>query len=296
MSSVKLYLNEKGGTMVNLTMTSTAKLNNGTAIPRFGLGTFLSEVGEATKNSVLWALEEGYRHIDTARIYNNETDVGEAIWESGISRSEIFVTTKVWNDDQGYDKTLQACDESLRRLGMDYVDLYLIHWPVPVLRNETWKAMIKLQEMGKARAIGVSNFMIRHLNELLAQTDVVPAVNQVEISPFIQRKPLTEYCRKRGIVVEAYSTLSRGKRCSDERLEEIGQKYGKTPAQIALRWALQNDIVVIPKSVHKERIIENANIFNFEIFGADMAALAALDENYSVTPASWDPETSDKWK
>jgi len=281
---------------MNYTITSTVKLNNETFIPRFGLGTFLSEAGEATRNSVLWALEAGYRHIDTARIYNNEADVGQAIWQSGLSRSEIFVTTKVWNDDQGYDKTTNACDESLKRLGMDYVDLYLIHWPVPVLRNETWRALIALQKAGKVRAIGVSNFMVRHLDELLSQTDVVPAINQIEISPFIQRRPLVEYCRKRGIAVEAYSTLSRGKRCNDERLEEVARKYAKMTVQIALRWALQSDIVIIPKSVHKERIIENACIFDFEISAADMAVIDALDENFSVTPPSWDPESSDMWK
>lgn len=277
-------------------ITSKATLNNKTSMPWFGLGTFLSEVGKITQDAVRWALEAGYRHIDTARIYNNEEDVGLAIRENGVPRPDIFVTTKVWNDDQGYDSALRACDESLKRLKMDYVDLYLIHWPVPGLRSETWKALIKLQESGKTRAIGVSNFMIRHLDELLANTDLVPAVNQIELSPFIQRKPLVEYCRKRGIVVGSYSTLSRGKRTSDERLAAIGKKYGKTAAQIALRWALQTEIVIIPKSVHKERIIENANIFDFEISAADMSAINALDENYSVTPASWDPETSDKWK
>lgn len=264
-------------------------------MPWFGLGTFLSEAGKTTQDAVLWALEAGYRHIDTARIYNNEEDAGLAIRESGVPRRDIFVTTKVWNDDQGYDATLRACDKSLKLLKMDYVDLYLIHWPVSDLRNETWKALITLQESGKARAIGVSNFMIRHLDELLATTDIVPAVNQIEISPFIQRKPLTEYCRKRGIVVEAYSTLSRGKRTNDERLAAIGKRYGKTAAQIALRWALQSEIVIIPKSVHKERIIENANIFDFEISLADMSAINTLDENYSVILPSWNPETSPLW-
>lgn len=281
---------------MNLKITSSVKMPGGTSIPLFGLGTFLSEAGEATKNSVLWALEAGYRHIDTARIYNNEADVGEALRQSGIERSEIFITTKVWNDDQGYEKTLIACEESLKRLQMDYVDLYLIHWPVPVLRTETWKAMIKIKQLGLAKAIGVSNFMIKHLNELLATTDDVPSVNQIEISPFLQRKPLVEYCREKGIIVESYSTLSRGKRVSDKHMAAIGSKYGKTAAQIALRWALQNHIVVIPKSVHKERIIENADIFDFEISKSDMDAIAAMDENYSVTPASWDPETSEKWK
>ena len=281
---------------MKLTITSEVALNNKTAMPRFGLGTFLSEAGKTTQDAVLWALEAGYRHIDTARIYNNEEDVGMAIPESGIARKDVYVTTKVWNDEQGYDATLRACDKSLRRLRMDYVDLYLVHWPVKGLRNETWKAMIALQESGKARAIGVSNFMIRHLEELLATTDVVPAVNQIEISPFIQRRPLVDYCRSKGIIPEAYSTLSRGKRPHDERLAAIGKPYGKTAAQVTLRWALQSEIVIIPKSVHRERIIENAAIFDFELSAADMAAVNALEENSSVIMAGWDPETSPQWE
>ena len=277
-------------------LTSTATLNNKTTMPWFGLGTFLSPVGTLTQDAVRWALEAGYRHIDTARIYENEQDVGKAILDSGIPRSDIFVTTKVWNDDQGYESTLKAFDESLKRLKMDYVDLYLIHWPMPGLRNDTWRALIKLQEMGKAKAIGVSNFMIRHLDELLAQTSIVPAVNQIETSPFIQRTPLVEYCQKRAIVIESYSTMSRGKRMNDERLVAIGKKYSKTAPQIMLRWALQSEMIIIPKSVHKERIIENADIFDFEISAADMTAIRAMDENCSITPASWDPETSNKWK
>ncbi len=281
---------------MTLSMTSTLPLNDGGAIPRFGLGTFLSEAGDETKNAVLWALEAGYRHIDTARVYGNERDVGAAIRESGVPRSEIYVTTKVWNDDQGYDAALRACDKSLDRLGMDYVDLYLIHWPVPELRNDTWRALVELKRTGKARSIGVSNFMIRHLEELLASTDVIPAVNQVEISPFIQRKELAAYCRERSIVVESYSTLGRGRRTGDERLADVGGPYGKTPAQVALRWALQEGFVVIPKSVHRERIEENAAIFDFELSETDMERIADFDENASVTPASWDPETSEKWR
>ncbi|OPL11351.1 MAG: glyoxal reductase [delta proteobacterium MLS_D] len=281
---------------MTLSITSTLPLNDGGAIPRFGLGTFLSEAGNETKNAVLWALEEGYRHIDTARVYGNERDVGAAIRESGVSRSDIFVTTKVWNDDQGYDAALKACEKSLERLGMDYVDLYLIHWPVPDLRNDTWRALVELRRTGKVRSIGVSNFMIRHLEELLATTDVVPAVNQVEISPFIQRKELTAYCRERGIVVESYSTLGRGERTGDERLAAVGGPYGRTPAQVALRWALQAGFVVIPKSVHRERILENAAVFDFELSDADMERIAGFDENASVTPPSWDPETSEKWR
>lgn len=278
------------------TMTSSALLNNQTTIPRFGLGTFLSEAGQKTQNAVRWALEAGYRHIDTAKVYNNEEDVGVAIKDSGIPRKEIFVTTKVWNDQQGYDAALKAFDESLKRLKMDYVDLYLIHWPVAGKRIETWKALVQLQKQGAARAIGVSNFMIRHLDELLTQTDVVPAVNQIETSPFIQRKQLVEYCRKHGIVVESYSTMSRGQRLNDERLVDMGKKYGKTAPQIMLRWALQNQQVIIPKSVHKERIIENANIFDFEISPADMDRIAAMDENSSVIQKAWDPEVSELWK
>ena len=277
-------------------LTSVVTLRNKTAMPRFGLGTFLSPAGELTQNAVRWALEAGYRHIDTARIYDNEKDVGEAIIESGVPRSDIFLTTKVWNDDQGYESTLKAFDESLKRLKMDYVDLYLIHWPVPELRNETWRALIKLQETGKTREIGVSNFMIRHLDELLARTDIIPAVNQIETSPFIQRRPLVEHCQKHGIVVESYSTMSRGKRMNDERLASLGRKYNKTAPQIMLRWALQSEMVIIPKSVHQERIIENAKIFDFEISDADMAAINAMDENCSITPPSWEPETSEKWK
>ena len=277
------------------TITSKAPLNDGFAMPRFGLGTFLSEAGQATQNAVLWALAAGYRHIDTARIYGNERDVGRAVLESGIPRSDIFITTKVWNDDQGYDSTLSACEASLKRLGMDYVDLYLIHWPVTGKRSETWKALVRLKQSGKVRSIGVSNYMIRHLEELLAETDIVPAVNQIELSPFLQRRKLVAYCRERGIVVESYSTMSRGQKLSDARLAAVGKKYGKTPAQVALRWALQNGLVVIPKSVHKERILENASIFDFDIAPDDMRAMAELDENFSVIPAAWDPETSDQW-
>jgi len=264
-------------------------------MPIIGLGTFLSEPGEKTRNAVRWALEAGYRHVDTAHIYGNEKDVGEGIKESGIPRQEVFITTKVWNDDQGYDSTLKACEESLKRLGVDYIDLYLIHWPVPEKRLETWKALIRLREEGLVRAIGVSNFMVRHLEELMARSDVPPAVNQVEISPFIQRKALVEYCRKQGIVVEAYSTLSRGQRLGDPRLLAMAGKYGKTPAQIALRWAIQEGIVVIPKSVHRERILENAAIFDFELTEEDRKEISRWDEHFSTLPPSWEPETSTQW-
>lgn len=280
---------------MNYTLTSTVDLPGGVKMPILGLGTFLSEPGSTTRQAVMWALEAGYRHIDTARIYNNERDVGEGVRESGLQRAEVFITTKVWNDDQGYDSTLRAYEESLKRLGMDYADLYLIHWPVPQKRLETWKALIRLREEKTVRAIGVSNFMVRHLDELLGTSDVVPAVNQVEISPFIQRKALVDYCRAKGIVVEAYSPLSRGQRLADPRLAAMAKKYGKTPAQIALRWVVQRGIVAIPKSVHRERIVENAAIFDFVIDEGDMAEIARWDEHYSVLFASWEPETSNLW-
>lgn len=277
-----------------MNIQSTVKLNNSVEMPWLGLGTFLSPAGDETQNAVCWALEAGYRHIDTARAYNNERDVGLAVQQSGIPRQEVFVTTKIWNDDQGYDSTLQACDDSLKRLGVDYIDLYLIHWPVSKLRNDTYRALVKLLEDGKARSIGVSNFTVRHLEELLGQTDVIPAVNQIEFSPFHQRKELVSYCQSKGIIVEAYSTLSRGRRMEDERLVAIGKKYGKTPAQVALRWALQNRAIIIPKSVHRERIIENANIFDFEISVEDMQSMATFDEQYSVLPSGWNPD-SNRW-
>ncbi|MCX7982749.1 MAG: aldo/keto reductase [Syntrophales bacterium] len=281
--------------MMNLSIASKVSIGEGVEMPMLGLGTFLSEPGEKTRKAVQWALEAGYRHVDTARIYGNEKDVGDGIRESGIPREHVFITTKVWNDDQGYDSTLKACEESLKKLGVDYIDLYLIHWPVPQKRLETWQALIRLREEGVVKAIGVSNFMVRHLEELLEYSPVIPAVNQIEISPFIQRKALVEYCRKRGIVVEAYSTLTRGQRLEDTRLLSMAKKYGRTPAQIALRWALQQGMVVIPKSVHRERILENASIFDFELADTDMEEIAGWDEHFSTLPPSWEPETSTQW-
>lgn len=281
---------------MKLTITSTLKLNNGVEMPMFGLGTFLSEKGTTTENAVLWALKAGYRHIDTAMIYSNEEDVGKAVQASGINRQEIFLTTKVWNDDQGYESTLKACNASLIRLGMDYVDLYLIHWPVKGLRSETWSALIKLQEQGKCRAIGVSNYTIRHLKELLPNTNVVPAINQFEINPFLYRKELLEYCQANHIEVTAYASLCRARKLEDPRLQAIAAKYGKTPAQVALRWGLQHRLIVIPKSVHRERIIENTLIYDFDLLPEDMAVLDNMNENFWVVPTSMNPETSPSWE
>jgi diketogulonate reductase-like aldo/keto reductase len=270
------------------TIDSTKTLSNGVAIPCLGLGVFRSPAGETTKNAVAWALEAGYRHVDTAAVYGNEASVGQATRESGIPRSEVFVTTKLWNSDHGYDAARHACDQSLSKLGFDYVDLYLVHWPVEGLRLETWRAMETLLAEGKARAIGVSNYMVRHLEELLARCNVVPAVNQIELSPYnyLFRKEVVDLCRARGISLEAYSPLTKAHRLNDPKLTAMAQKYNKTPAQILIRWALQQGFVVIPKSTNLARIQENAAVFDFDISEADIQSLDTFNENL-VT--GWDP-------
>lgn len=267
-------------------INSKAKLNNGVEIPYLGLGVYKAKPGEETQNAVTYALEVGYRHIDTASLYGNERDVGIAVRNSSIPREEIFVTTKLWNDDHGYEKTLKACDESLGKLDLGYIDLYLVHWPVEGIRNETWKAMEKLYEEKKCRAIGVSNYTIKHLEELLEICNVVPAINQVEFSPYLYQKELLDFCNSHDIRLEAYSPLTRGRKLDDQKLVEIAGKYEKTSAQILIRWALQHEVIVIPKSSHKERIIENADVFDFEISQEDMEKLDSFNENFRVC---WDP-------
>jgi methylglyoxal/glyoxal reductase len=263
-----------------LTLESRAKLNNGIEIPRLGLGVYQSPPGEITLRAVRYALKIGYRHIDTAELYGNEMDVGRAVQESGIRRDDIFITTKVWNSHQGYDSTLYACEGSLRRLGLSYVDLYLIHWPVQGLGDETWKAMTKLLHQGKARAIGVSNYSIRELNELLDKSDVVvPAVNQVEFHPFLYQEELLRFCKNNKIQLEAYSPLTRGKRLNHPNILELAKKYNKTPSQILIRLSLQHDIIVIPKSIHEARIKENSQVFDFQLEPNDMKLLNSLNEN-----------------
>lgn len=261
-------------------------LNNGVEMPVFGLGTYQSGSSRETQAIVAYALEIGYRHIDTARFYGNERDIGKAIKNSGIPREEIFVTTKLWNSDHGYNRALKAFEESLTDLGFDYVDLYLIHWPVQDLRNESWRALEKLQVEGKCRAIGVSNYTIGHLKELLDISPVMPAVNQVEFSPFLYQKDLLEFCRFNNIQFESYSPLTKGHKLDDIRLSAIARKYTKSPAQILVRWTLQKEVVVIPKSSRKERIRENADVFDFVISPEDMDRLDALHKNLRV---SWDP-------
>ncbi len=269
-----------------LTLRSTATLRGGVEMPRLGLGVWQSAPGEETRRAVLEALAVGYRHVDTARAYRNESDVGAAIRESGIPRREVFVTTKLWNADHGYDKALAAIDRSLESLGMEQVDLYLVHWPVEGLRGDTWRAMERILADGKARAIGVSNYTIRHLDELLGRAKVPPSVNQVEFSPFLYQKALLDHCRKLGIQLEAYGPLVRGHRMDHPALVAIAKKHRRTPAQVLLRWGLQHDLVVIPKSVHAERIRENADLYGFALDADDLKTLDGLDEGYRT---SWDP-------
>jgi diketogulonate reductase-like aldo/keto reductase len=268
------------------TVDPTAKLNNGVEIPRLGLGVYQSTPGQITQRAVEYALKIGYRHVDTARIYGNEADVGIALRKSGLQRDNVFITTKLWNSDQGYESALRACDESLKRLGLKYLDLYLIHWPVTELRGESWKALVRLLKDGKCRSIGVSNYTIHHLTELLGKTDVVPAVNQVEFSPFLYQKQLLEFCAKNRIQLEAYSPLTQGEKLNHPRIQQIAKNHDKSPAQVLIRWGLQHNLVTIPKSVREERIRENSQVFDFNLTSEDMGILDSLNENFRN---SWDP-------
>jgi len=267
-------------------LASTFELTGGVRIPAVGLGVYQSRPGAETREAVKAALELGYRHVDTARVYGNERDVSKGIEESGVARSEVFVTTKLWNSDHGYDAALRACDASLGRLGMERMDLYLVHWPVERLRHDTWRAMERILADGKARAIGVSNYTIRHLDELLARCKVPPAVNQVEFHPFLFQRDLLEHCRKHGIRLEAYAPLVKAARMDHPVLGRVAARHRRTPAQVLVRWSLEHEAIVIPKSVRRERIRENADVFGFSLDSEDMAALDGLDEGFRT---SWDP-------
>jgi diketogulonate reductase-like aldo/keto reductase len=261
-----------------------AELNNGVKIPWLGFGVFEVPEGEEVIQSVLWALEAGYRSIDTAKIYRNEKGVGRAIKQSGVPREEIFVTTKVWNRDQGYQSTLAAFDASLKRLQLETLDLYLIHWPVKGKYVETWRAMETIYKSGKCRSVGVSNFMIPNLEDLKASSELVPAVNQVEYHPYLQSPELYEYCKQHGTMLEAWAPIMKGQVMQVPELIAIGEKYGKTPVQVSLRWVLQKGVIAIPKSVHRERIFSNKDIYDFELSAEDMQVIAGLDRGYRTGP------------
>jgi len=268
--------------MKNMNLTSTTKLNNGVEMPWLGLGVFRSKEGEEVEIAVKTALETGYRSIDTAAIYENERGVGNAIKASGVPRKEIFLTSKVWNTDQGYQSTLDAFDASLEKLQTDYLDLYLIHWPKGQRSVETWEAMEELYEKGRVRAIGVSNFLEHHLDDLLPHCKIIPAVNQVEFHPLLIQPKLLEYCQKRGIQHEAWSPIMKGNVTKIREIQELAKKYGKTEVQVVLRWDIQKSVVTIPKSVTPERIISNADIFDFELEPEDMAKIDALDKGRRI--------------
>ena len=293
---------------MKLTIDSKLTLNDGHLMPQLGLGVWQTHAGASCEAAVLAALEAGYRHIDTAAMYGNEESVGAAVRRSGIPREQIFVTTKLWNSDHGNPE--RALDTSLRKLKFDYVDLYLIHYPVRQ-RRQSWRALEGLRANGKARSIGVSNFTIRHLTELLAETKTVPAVNQVEFHPYLYQQDLLDFCSERTIVLEAYSPLTKGARLKDPKLVSIAKKYSqaetervtfqsrlplvdrrsgrpetKSTAQILIRWGLQHGLAVIPKSADRGRIFENADVFDFEITAEDMQILNRFNENLRTC---WDP-------
>ncbi|KAG0365736.1 hypothetical protein BGZ54_006260 [Gamsiella multidivaricata] len=264
-------------------LTSFHTLNNDHHIPRLGLGVYQVPDGKETEDAVLWALQMGYRHIDTATIYGNEKSVGNGIRKSGIPREEIFVTTKLTEDDQGYDSAIAALNLSLKKMGLDYVDLYLIHSPLrgSGLRKESWKALETLVAQGKAKSIGVSNYGVSHLKELLATNPKIrPVVNQIELHPWLTRPEIISFCESHQIAIEAYSPLCQGLKLQDPRLVKIAKKYSKSPAQVLIRWSLQKGHIVIPKSSKKERIEQNADVFDFEISVEDMDVLDSMNENF----------------
>ncbi|MCM3280125.1 aldo/keto reductase [Exiguobacterium sp. MER 193] len=257
-------------------------LNNGVKMPMLGLGVYKVEDGAVTVNTVKTALNADYRLIDTAAIYQNEESVGQTLREAGIPREDVFVTTKLWNEFHGFDEALQAFQDSLDRLGLEYVDLFLIHWPMPRFGKfvETYKALEQLYEEGRVRAIGVSNFEIEHLEQIIQSCSIVPAVNQVEIHPYLSQKELIAFCKRYDIQIQAWSPLMKGREAlEDETIVKIANAHGKSPAQVILRWHLQNGVAVIPKSVTPSRIKENIQVFDFTLTKEEMAAIDALNRD-----------------
>ncbi len=278
-----------------MTQIPLIALNNGLQIPQLGLGVWQTKDGTEVITAIEAAIDSGYRLFDTAAMYGNEDGVGQAVRTSEVPRDELFITTKLWNSDHGHDKTLRAFDASLRRLGMDYVDLYLIHWPVPEQDKyvETWKAMEEIYASGRAKAIGVSNFHIDHLDKLLASATVTPAVNQIELHPRLQQREIRDYCADKGIQIESWSPIggTGGNLLEDVTIRNIADKHKRSPAQIVIRWHIQLRLIVIPKSVHSERIKENADVFGFELDNDDMAKISVLNSGTRRGP---DPATMNR--
>ncbi|MDC0762753.1 aldo/keto reductase [Brevibacillus sp. HB1.2] len=275
-------------------LQDTTTLYNGVKMPWVGLGVFKVEEGQELEQAVKTAIKHGYRSIDTAAIYNNEEGVGRGIraglQEAGITREDLFVTSKVWNSDLGYESTLEAYETSLKKLGLEYLDLYLIHWPVEGKFKEAWRALETLYKKGLVKAIGVSNFHVHHLEELLKDAEIKPMVNQVEFHPRLSQDELRAYCKEQGIQFEAWSPLMQGQLLDNPVLKGMAEKYGKSIAQVIIRWDLQNGVVTIPKSTKEHRIVENASVFDFELSKEDMEMIHALNQNHRVGP---DPDNFD---
>lgn len=273
-------------------LSDGATLSNGVRMPWIGLGVWRAQDGEEVERAVRTAIEVGYRSIDTAAAYQNESGVGEGMRQSGVPRGDLFVTTKVWNNRQGYESTLNAFEESRKRLGLEYVDLYLIHWPVKDRYRETWRALEKLYREGFVKAIGVSNFQPHHLQDLMDRFEVRPMVNQVEFHPFLTQDKLYGFCKENGVQLEAWAPLMRGGELLENPLVvELSRKYGKSPAQIVLRWDLEMGVVTIPKSVNAERIRENAGLFDFSLTPREVADIRALNQNRRIF--EYDPDHVD---
>ena len=273
-----------------MSIFDTIELHNGVKMPAFGLGVYKVEEGEQLEKTIHTALDLGYRLIDTASFYKNEEGVGQGIRNSGIPREELFITTKVWNSEQGYENTLKAFDDSMERLGLDYLDLYLVHWPVKGKYLDTWRALEELYRKGRVKAIGVSNFKIHHLKDLLSHAAEKPVINQVELHPLLSQVELRDFCQQNDIKVEAWSPLSRGRFLDEPILGKIAAQHGKTPAQVILRWHLQNQIIPIPKSVTPTRLKENADIFDFQLSQKDMDEINELnkDQRFGADPDHFD--------
>jgi len=267
-----------------LNISSRITLHDGNSMPLFGLGVWAAQSGKETYDAVFSALKTGYRHIDTAEMYGNEKDVGNAVIDSGLNRDEVFVTTKLWDSGLGYDHALKAFDVSLQKMNLDYVDLYLIHWPEKGSQLKIWRALERIKKEGRSRSIGVSNFAPRHLKELLVEGSEHPVVNQIELSPFLQQEHIYSFCQKENIHLTGYCPLSRGNRFDDPNLSRIAKEMKKSAAQVMIRWALQRGHTVIPKSVSPIRIEENANVFDFNLNNEQMKILDGLEEGLRFCP------------